>query len=172
MHAEELIQYIKIPKWDRIFRIKDALMLGVSVKTISQATGIDRWFLYEIQKICVAEKEIMKYKMDTLPVELLREAKTLGFSDAQIAMIMQDGNEEAVYEKRKAAGINRIFKMVDTCSAEFEAKTPYFYSTFENGGINESLVSEKKKLSSWGPARTGSARGLNLTIAAYMDCWP
>ena len=146
MHAEELIQYIKIPKWDRIFRIKDALMLGVSVKTISQATGIDRWFLYEIQKICVAEKEIRKYKMDTLPLELLREAKTLGFSDVQIATIMQDGKEETVLQKRKAAGINRIFKMVDTCSAEFEAKTPYFYSTFENGGTNESLVSNKKKI--------------------------
>jgi carbamoyl-phosphate synthase large subunit len=146
MHAEELIQYIKIPKWDRIFRIKDALMLGVSVKTISQATGIDRWFLYEIQKIVLAEKEMLKYKLDTLPIELLREAKTLGFSDAQIATIMQDGNEEMVFEKRKAAGIQRIFKMVDTCSAEFEAKTPYFYSTFENGGINESIVSKKKKI--------------------------
>ncbi len=146
MHAEELIQYIKVPKWDRIFRIKDALMLGVSVKTISQATGIDRWFLYEIQKICVVEKELIKYKMETLPVELLREAKSLGFSDIQIATIMQDGNEEAVYKKRTAAGIKRIFKMVDTCSAEFEAKTPYFYSTFENGGFNESIVTDKKKI--------------------------
>src|SRR6201995_3866991 len=146
MHAEELIQYIKVPKWDRIFRIKDAIMLGVSVKTISQATGIDRWFLYEIQKICTAEKEIKKYKMDTLPVELLREAKTLGFSDAQIALIMQDGDEERVFQKRKAAGINRIFKMVDTCSAEFEAKTPYFYSTFENDGLSESVGTDKKKI--------------------------
>ncbi|HEY2348441.1 MAG TPA: carbamoyl-phosphate synthase large subunit, partial [Puia sp.] len=146
MHAEELIQYIKVPKWDRIFRIKDAIMLGVSVKTISQATGIDRWFLYEIQKICTAEKEIKKYKMETLPVELLREAKSLGFSDAQIALIMQDGDEEVVFQKRKAAGINRIFKMVDTCSAEFEAKTPYFYSTFESGGASESVVSDKKKI--------------------------
>jgi carbamoyl-phosphate synthase large subunit len=146
MHAEELIQYIKVPKWDRIFRIKDAIMLGVSVKTISQATGIDRWFLYEIQKICTAEKEIKKYKMETLPFELLREAKTLGFSDAQIALIMQDGDEEVVFQKRKAAGINRIFKMVDTCSAEFEAKTPYFYSTFENEGISESVVTDKKKI--------------------------
>jgi carbamoyl-phosphate synthase large subunit len=146
MHAEELIQYIKIPKWDRIFRIKDAIMLGVSVKTISQATGIDRWFLYEIQKICTAEKEIKKYKMETLPVELLREAKTLGFGDAQIALIMQDGDEEVVFQKRKAAGINRIFKMVDTCSAEFEAKTPYFYSTFENEGLSESIVTDKKKI--------------------------
>ncbi len=140
MHAEDLIQYIKIPKWDRIFRIKDALMLGVSVKTISQATGIDRWFLYEIQKICTAEKEIKKYKLETIPLELVREAKTLGFSDIQIATIMQDGNEDAVYEKR------RIFKMVDTCSAEFEAKTPYFYSTFETGGNNESIVTKKKKI--------------------------
>ncbi len=146
MHAEDLIQYIKIPKWDRIFRIKDALMLGVSVKTISQATGIDRWFLYEIQKICAAEKEIKKYKLETIPLELIREAKTLGFSDVQIATIMQDGNEDAVYEKRKTAGINRIFKMVDTCSAEFEAKTPYFYSTFETGGNNESIVTKKKKI--------------------------
>ncbi len=101
MHAEELIEYIKIPKWDRIFRIKDALMLGVSVKTISQATGIDRWFIYEIQKICVAEKEIAKYKLETLPIELLREAKRLGFSDEQIATIMQDGNEDAVLRKKK-----------------------------------------------------------------------
>src|SRR6185295_16596250 len=72
MSAEELIEYIKIPKWDRIFRIKDALMLGVSVNTISKATnGIDRWFLYEIQKICTIEKEIAKYDLDTLPIELL-----------------------------------------------------------------------------------------------------
>ena len=75
MHAEEMIEYIKIPKWDRIFRIKDALMIGVSVNTISKATGIDRWFIYEIQKICNIEKELAKYNLDTLPVELLREAK-------------------------------------------------------------------------------------------------
>ena len=86
MHAEEILEYIKIPKWDRIFSIKDALMLGVSVNTISKATnGIDRWFIYEIQKICNLENEIKKYKMNSLPVELLREAKTMGFSDEQIA---------------------------------------------------------------------------------------
>jgi len=146
MHAEELIEYIKVPKWDRVFRIKDALMLGVSVKTISQATGIDRWFIYEIRKICMMETEILKYKMDTLPDEVLKEAKNLGFSDIQIATIMQDGSEEAVFEKRKKAGIRRIYKMVDTCSAEFEAKTPYFYSSFENSALNESIVSSKKKI--------------------------
>ncbi len=147
MPPEELLEYIKVPKWDRIFRIKDALMAGISVGTISKATnGIDRWFLYEIQKICDLEKELVKYKLETLPMGLLKDAKRLGFSDAQICSIINDGTEDALYEKRKAAGITRVFKMVDTCSAEFEAKTPYFYSTFENGAANESKVSEKKKI--------------------------
>src|SRR5450432_2313891 len=157
MHAEELIEYLKTPKWDRIFRIKDALMLGVSVSTISKATnGIDRWFLNQIKLICEIEKEITKYKLDTLPLPLLEKAKRHGFGDEQISKIMNDSTEDAVYEKRKAAGITRIFKMVDTCSAEFEAKTPYFYSTFEAsylspGGVekksaNESNVSDKKKI--------------------------
>src|SRR5687768_8088751 len=147
MHAEEILEYIKTPKWDRIFRIKDALMAGISVGTISKATnGIDRWFIYEIQKIVTLEKEIVKYKLATLPLELLREAKTMGFSDEQLCRIMNDGKEDDVYERRKAAGVRRIFKMVDTCSAEFEAKTPYFYSTFEKGGDNESKVSDKKKI--------------------------
>ncbi len=147
MHADELLEYIKTPKWDRIFRIKDALMAGISVGTISKATnGIDRWFLYEIQKICNIEKEIAKYDLADLPIELLREAKVNGFSDEQISRITEHGDEEDVYNKRKAAGITRVYKMVDTCSAEFEAKTPYFYSTFERGNDNESKVSDKKKI--------------------------
>jgi carbamoyl-phosphate synthase large subunit len=145
MHADEIVEYLKTPKWDRIFRIKDALMMGISVKTIVQATLIDRWFIYEIEKICIIEKEISKYKLETLPLELLREAKHHGFSDEQICRIMKDGSEDEVYEKRKAAGIKRVFKMVDTCAAEFEAKTPYFYSSFENGGVNESIVTDNFK---------------------------
>jgi len=146
MHADEIIEYLKTPKWDRIFRIKDALMMGISVKTIVQATLIDRWFIYEIQKIVVMEKEIAKFKMDTLPMDLLREAKHLGFSDEQICRIMQNGKEDELYEKRKAAGIRRVYKMVDTCAAEFEAKTPYYYSSFEHNGENESRVSNRKKI--------------------------
>ncbi len=156
MHADELLEYIKIPKWDRIFRIKDALMAGISVGTISKATnGIDRWFLYEIQKICNLEKEMAKYDLADLPLELLREAKVNGFSDEQISRITEHGDEDDVYNKRKAAGITRVYKMVDTCSAEFEAKTPYFYSTFEaptsalqGDGLvsNESKVTSKKKI--------------------------
>ncbi len=131
-HAEELIEYIKVPKWDRIFRIKDALMAGVSVKTIVDATKIDRWFIYQIQDIVNMEKELAKHSMQSLPEELLKEAKRMGFGDEQICRIMkEDASEDELYEKRKSWGITRVYKMVDTCSAEFEAKTPYFYSTFE-----------------------------------------
>ena len=146
MHSAEIVEYLKVPKWDRIFRIKDALMMGISVKTIVQATLIDRWFIYEIEKICIIEKEIAKYDLESLPEELIRRAKQNGFSDEQMCKIMRNGKEDDLYEKRKALGITRVFKMVDTCAAEFEAKTPYFYSSFENGGVNESKVSDKKKI--------------------------
>lgn len=147
MHADDLLEYIKTPKWDRIFRIKDALMAGISAGTISKAThGIDRWFIQEIQKLVNLEKEISRYDLDTLPLELLREAKVNGFSDEQISRITQHGDEEDVYRKRKEHGITRVYKMVDTCSAEFEAKTPYFYSTFETGNSSESIRSDKKKI--------------------------
>lgn len=132
MKSEELVEYIKTPKWDRIFRIKDALMQGSTVKSIAQATGIDRWFLYQILQICTIEKDMAQYSLETLPAELLKEAKKAGFSDIQITKILSDKcSEDEVYEKRKALGITRIYKMVDTCAAEFEAKTPYFYSSFE-----------------------------------------
>ncbi len=153
MHADELIEYIKIPKWDRIFRIKDALMAGASIKRICESTKIDRWFIYQIQKICDCEKKIALHDLKTLPDDVLTEAKFLGFSDEQIVRIMKEEEAEIIYERRKAMGLTRVFKMVDTCSAEFEAKTPYFYSTFENKPANESklvsnesLVSDKKKI--------------------------
>lgn len=155
MHGEELLEYIKTPKWDRIFRIKDALMAGVSVGTISKATnGIDRWFLSEIQKLCVIEKKLTELGLDDLNTDIIREAKVNGFSDAQIAALV-GAEEDEVYAKRKTLGINRVYKMVDTCSAEFEAKTPYFYSTFDSPSIsfgtdglthNESKLTDKKKV--------------------------
>lgn len=132
MKSEDLVEYIKTPKWDRIFRIKDALMAGSTVKSIAQATGIDRWFLHQILQICNIEKEIATHTLETLPESLLKEAKKCGFGDVQISKILHgDCTDEQIYEKRKSLGITRVYKMVDTCSAEFEAKTPYFYSTFE-----------------------------------------
>jgi len=133
MKNEELMEYIKVPKWDRIFRIKDALMQGSTVRSIVAATGIDSWFLYQIRIICNIEKQLMNYDINSIPTELIKEAKQHGFSDMQIAKVLKGNTtDDAVYEKRKALGITRVYKMVDTCSAEFEAKTPYFYSTFEN----------------------------------------
>jgi carbamoyl-phosphate synthase large subunit len=133
MKNEELMEYIKVPKWDRIFRIKDALMQGSTVRSIAAATGIDNWFLYQIRIICNVEKELMKHSLETITIELMKEAKQHGFSDMQIAKLLTGNtNDDAVYDKRKTWGITRVYKMVDTCSAEFEAKTPYFYSTFEN----------------------------------------
>ena len=133
MKNEELMEYIKVPKWDRIFRIKDALMQGSTVRYIVAATGIDSWFLYQIRIICNIEKELMNHDINSIPTKLIKEAKQNGFSDMQIAKVLKGNtSDDAVYEKRKALGITRIYKMVDTCSAEFEAKTPYFYSTFEN----------------------------------------
>ncbi len=136
LRPEELIDSLKRPTWDRIFRIKEAMAAGVSIKTIREMTQIDRWFLYQIQDIVNLEVEIRKYKhLEKLPENLLFEAKQMGFSDEQIAELVKDCTAEEVYEHRKALGITRVFKMVDTCSAEFEAKTPYYYNTFEKAPV-------------------------------------
>jgi len=157
LRPEELLETFKRPQWDRIFRIKEALAAGVSIKTLRELTHIDRWFLYQIQDIVNLENKIKEYKhLDKLPEELLCEAKQMGFSDDQIADLVKDVTADEVYEYRKKLGIRRIYKMVDTCSAEFEAKTPYFYSTFESTAhaketkgnlvFNESKLHEKKKI--------------------------
>lgn len=132
MRPEELIDYLKRPTWDRIFRIREALQAGVSIKRLRELTQIDRWFLYQIQDLITLEQKITEYKhLEKVPFDLLLDAKQMGFSDEQIAELVKDCTADEVYEHRKALGIMRVFKMVDTCSAEFEAHTPYFYSTFE-----------------------------------------
>jgi carbamoyl-phosphate synthase large subunit len=153
MRPDELIEYLKRPTWDRVFRIKEALEMGVSIKTLREATQIDRWFLYQIQEIVALEQRIASYKhLDKLPKEVLFKAKKMGFSDEQLAEALGNCTSEEVYEYRKSLGVTRVYKMVDTCSAEFEAKTPYFYSSFEEKSINtdtfqnESIVTDKKKV--------------------------
>ncbi|WP_222165414.1 carbamoyl-phosphate synthase large subunit [Edaphocola aurantiacus] len=154
MRPEELKEYLKRPTWDRIFRLKEALEVGISIKTLRELTQIDRWFLYQIQEIVQLEAKIKEYKQShSLPKEVLFEAKKMGFSDEQIAELMGDCTPEEIYTRRKELGVTRVYKMVDTCSAEFEAKTPYFYSTFEELQTgsedilqNESKVTDKKKI--------------------------
>lgn len=155
LRPEELIDTLKRPTWDRIFKIKEAISAGVSIKTIRELTQIDRWFLYQIQDIVKLENEIKACKyLDKVSLDLLNNAKKMGFSDEQIAELLKDCTPEEVYEYRKENGVTRVFKMVDTCSAEFEAKTPYFYSSFEDKPVlstaeiktTESVKSDKKKI--------------------------
>lgn len=132
MRPEELMEYLKRPTWDRIFRLKEALEAGISIRTLRELTQIDRWFLYQIQDIIKIEKQIKEIgTLHDISAEFMMECKKMGFSDEQIAQTLKDCTPEDVYEYRKAQGVVRVYKMVDTCSAEFEAKTPYFYSTFE-----------------------------------------
>ncbi len=134
MKPEELLEGLKRPTWDRIFRIKEALAAGISIKTLRELTHIDRWFLYQIQDIVNLEKEIAACKyLESISKDLMLQVKQMGFSDEQIAENLRDCTPDEVYDFRKKLGITRVFKMVDTCSAEFEAVTPYFYSTFERG---------------------------------------
>ena len=141
---DAILDNLKNPSWDRIFRVKDALSLGVPIKSIHDITKIDPWYLKEIQVIVDIEKQIEKYRLIDFPKDLMVEAKRNGFSDAQIAHCLRNVTEDDVYEKRKEMEVLRTYKMVDTCAAEFEAKTPYFYSTF--GLENESIPSDKKKV--------------------------
>jgi carbamoyl-phosphate synthase large subunit len=190
LKAEELIDSLKRPQWDRIFRIKEAMAAGVSIKTIRELTQIDPWFLYQIQDIVNLESEIRKVKhLEKMPDSLLYEAKQMGFSDEQIAELVKDCTAEEVYEHRKALGITRVFKMVDTCSAEFEAKTPYYYSTFEaavdkslnnnneyNIVSNESIAGSKKKIIVLGSGPNRIGQGIEFDyccthgLMAIRDC--
>ena len=137
------------PSWNRLFHIYDAFKMGISFKTIQQLTKIDKWFLNQIEDLVRVEKEIEKYSVHNIPKILLEEAKHKGFADRQIAHTLRCLESE-VYDKRNSLGIKRIYKCVDTCAAEFEAKTPYYYSTFGQEGSdvldNESVVTTKKKV--------------------------
>ncbi len=142
-NQEQIIESLQHPSWNRLFHIYDAIHLGISVKNIHEITKIDKWFLYQIEELISLEKEIQRHSLATIPKELLFEAKQKGYADRQLAHLL-NCLESEVYKKRNSLGIKRVYKLVDTCAAEFEAKTPYYYSTFE--GENESVRSEKKKI--------------------------
>ncbi len=148
-----ILDKLKHASWDRVFVIYDAIQLGIPLSKIHEITRIDMWFLRQYEELHHLEKQISKYNIDSLSPELMLEAKQKGFADRQIAHMLQC-LESQVYNKRSEMGINRVYKLVDTCAAEFKAETPYYYSTFEQklseGGNtfseNESVVSDRKKV--------------------------
>jgi carbamoyl-phosphate synthase large subunit len=140
----DVIENLEQAKDDRIFRLKDALTLGIPKNTIQRLTKIDPWFIQQIERLVKIENQIMRFRSaEDIPANLFLEIKQLGYSDAQIAWLIKT-EEVLVNKRRKELGIRRVFKMVDTCAAEFDAVTPYYYSTFETH--NESIASAKKKI--------------------------
>ena len=153
-NQEVILESLRHPSWNRLFHIYDAFKLGIPFKTISRLTRIDPWFLNQLEELVELEKEIEKHTLDTIPRDLMLEAKQKGYADRQIAHLLSC-LESKVHAKRKEMGIHRVYKLVDTCAAEFEAKTPYYYSTFETE--NESIPTDKKKviILGSGPNRIG-----------------
>ena len=149
-----IISKLTNASWDRVFVLYDAIQAGISLDRIYDITKIDMWFLKQYEELYKLEKEISTHKIDNIEYDLLLEAKQKGFADRQIAFML-NCLESQVYKKREELGIKRVYKLVDTCSAEFPAQTPYYYSTFEEKiktkdnhvfSENESIVSEKKKI--------------------------
>ena len=151
---DTIISKLTNASWDRVFVIYDAIQAGISLDRIYDITKIDMWFLKQYEELYQLEKEISIHKIDDIGYDILLEAKQKGFADRQIAFML-DCLESQVYKKREELGVKRVYKLVDTCSAEFPAQTPYYYSTFEEKiktkdnrefSENESIVSEKKKI--------------------------
>lgn len=135
----QLLHSLEHPSWHRIFHIHDAILAGIPIRTIHKLTGIDEWFLHEIQALVDLERELSQHTLETLTPELLWRAKQMGLGDRQIAHLVQ-ALESQVYALRQKWGIRRVYKRVDTCAAEFEAQTPYYYSTFEPQGEDEGVT--------------------------------
>jgi len=151
---DQIIEKLTYASWDRVFVIYDAIQMGIPLSRIHEITKIDMWFLKQYEELYMLEKEISTFTIDTIDRDLLLEAKQKGYGDRQIAHML-NCLESEVYNKRDELKINRVYKLVDTCAAEFKAQTPYYYSTFENEletadgklySANESVVSDKKKI--------------------------
>ena len=142
-NQDEILKSLEFPSWNRLFHIYDAIKLGIPFKKIQEKTRIDDWFLRQIKELLDIENKIESFEINNLPKELLFEAKQMGYADRQLGHLL-GCLESEVFNKRHDLGVKRVYKLVDTCAAEFRAETPYFYSTFEQE--NESVVSNKPKV--------------------------
>ncbi|MGO4876218.1 carbamoyl-phosphate synthase large subunit [Pedobacter psychrotolerans] len=143
-NIEEIMDGLEHASWNRLFLIKDAMTMGVPLESIRKVTKIDKWFLNQIQDLVLLETELKRYSLNNIPQDFFFTLKQKGFSDIQIAWLLGNVTEDEVYDRRKALGINRVYKMVDTCAAEFPAQTPYYYSSFDEE--NESIPTDHQKV--------------------------
>ncbi len=181
---DQIIEKLTNASWDRVFAIYDAIQIGIPLSRIFEITRIDMWFLKQYEELYFLEKEISTFKIETIQRDLLLEAKQKGYGDRQIAHML-GCLESEVYNKREELNINRVYKLVDTCAAEFKAKTPYYYSTFENDVEtvdgkryvdNESIVTDKKKVIVLGSGPNRIGQGIEFDyccvhgILAAAEC--
>ena len=181
---DQIIQKLTYASWDRVFAIYDAIQMGIPLSRIHEITKIDMWFLKQYEELYFIEKEISTFTIDTIQKDLLLEAKQKGYGDRQIAHML-GCLESQVYNKREELGINRVYKLVDTCAAEFKAKTPYYYSTFESDvetadgkrfADNESIVTDRKKVIVLGSGPNRIGQGIEFDyccvhgILAAAEC--
>jgi carbamoyl-phosphate synthase large subunit len=143
INQDEILKSLEFPSWNRLFHIYDAIKLGIPFKKIQQKTRIDDWFLRQIKDLLDLENKLENFTIENISYELFFEAKQKGYADRQLGHLF-GCLESEVFKKRQELGIKRVYKLVDTCAAEFRAETPYFYSTFEQE--NESIVSNKPKI--------------------------
>ena len=140
---EQLMESLANASWDRLFHVYDAFKMGISFNSIHKATLIDPWFLRQIKELVDLEKLIGGHTIDDIDEQLMSVAKKKGYADRQIAHLLKC-LESQVFEKRQALGVKRVYKLVDTCAGEFEAQTPYYYSSFDEE--NESISSDREKV--------------------------
>ncbi|EIM73005.1 carbamoyl-phosphate synthase large subunit [Nitritalea halalkaliphila LW7] len=152
---EKILYSLANPSWDRLFHVYDAFKLGISFRTIYDLTKIDKWFLKQIEELIELEQRIDAHTLESIPKELMFEAKRKGYADRQLAHLLGCLESEVFKKRYEEMDIKRVYKLVDTCAAEFEAQTPYYYSTF--GEENEAIPSDKKKVVvlGSGPNRVG-----------------
>ncbi|MFM8839146.1 MAG: carbamoyl-phosphate synthase large subunit, partial [Bacteroidota bacterium] len=142
---EVIMDSLEHPSWERLFHLYDAFSLGVPLNSVQKATRIDPWFLREIRSLVELEQKVKPLSLAQIDQHLMQDLKQNGFSDHQIAcMVMDDVQEEQVRNHRKSLTLHRVWKMVDTCSAEFPAATPYYYSCYDTE--NESISSDRPKV--------------------------
>ncbi len=160
-HRTVVRERLKKSYWDRTLQIRNAFTHGASVEEIADITRVDPWFLHQVHALVETEREVSKLSLHELDKDVLLRVKQHGFSDRQIAYLLKDEvTEDDVRAHRKALGLTPTFRVVDTCAGEFEAETPYFYSTYDgsgSAGATESEATDRRKvlILGSGPNRIG-----------------